>query len=80
MTRELVTTDESSELATIEAAAREQFNSACYAAQSQWHNQNELLHRQFQDSIEDNNAAYRAALTKAQRNYRNATADCYADA
>lgn len=80
MTRELVTTDESSELAVIEATAREEFNNACYLAQSRWHNTNEELHREFQDAIEDNNAAYRTAMTMAQRNYRNQTADQYADA
>jgi hypothetical protein len=43
-----------------------------------WHNRNEQLHRDFQDAIEDNAAAYRQALTKAQRAYRDMTADVYA--
>ncbi|HEY8005858.1 MAG TPA: hypothetical protein VIE66_03410 [Methylocella sp.] len=77
---EMVVADDTNELATIEANARREFDDACYAAQAAWYNQNELLHRKFQDDCEDNAANYRAALTKAQRNYRNQTADCYADA
>ena len=77
---EMVVADDNSELATIEAQAREQFNAACYLAQAAWHNQNEKLHREFQDAVEDNAATYRAALTKAQRAYRNATSDQYENA
>lgn len=79
MTHELVTAeDESREITVIEANARAAFDAACYNAQATWHNANERLHRDFQDAVEDNAAAYRAALTAAQRAYRNATADVYA--
>ena len=64
-------------MATIEAQARETFNASVYRIQSEWHNANEKLHRDFQDAIEDNNATYRAAMTKAQRAYRDATCDEY---
>jgi uncharacterized protein (DUF2461 family) len=76
----VTTTEDTSELAVVETAAREEFNNVCYAAQAAWHNQNEKLHREFQDAVEDNAATYRAALTKAQRAYRNATSDQYENA
>jgi hypothetical protein len=76
MSHELVTTEDNG-LAVIEATARTVFDAACYNAQATWHNQNERLHRDFQDAIEDNAAVYRKALTQAQRDYRNATADVY---
>jgi hypothetical protein len=69
---------ENSEMAVIEANARRVFDAACYDAQVIWHNENERLHRVFQDAVEDNAAAYRVALTKAQREYRDATADVFA--
>ncbi len=75
--QEMVTTDDTSELALIEANARQTFNDAVYAAQVEWHNMNEKLHRQLQDGIEDNAEKYRAAMTKAQRAYRDSTADRY---
>ncbi|HEY8097239.1 MAG TPA: hypothetical protein VIE65_14235 [Methylobacter sp.] len=77
---EMVVADETNELATIEANARREFDDACHEAQARWYNQNELLHRQFQDAIEDNNSAYRLALTTAQRKYRDATCDTYVEA
>jgi hypothetical protein len=75
--QQVLVQDETTELAVIEAAAREAFNAATYEAQSAWHSRNEEIHRAFQDAIEDNNAIYRAAMTVAQRGYRDATADTY---
>lgn len=78
--QELAITDDTSELAIVEANARQAFNDAVYAAQVEWHNTNEKLHRQLQDGIEDNAEKYRAAMTKAQRAYRDSTADRYVEA
>jgi hypothetical protein len=78
MTNEVVTTEgDSGELAVIEAAARLTFDAACVDAQSTWHNRNEQLHRDFEDGLEDNATAYRAAITTARRIYRDAVADTY---
>jgi hypothetical protein len=76
----LIETETSTELATIEAISRETFNAAVYAAQAAWHNENERLIRAYQDGVEDNGVRYRQALVKAQRNYRDATADRYENA
>jgi hypothetical protein len=74
------TTDDNDALAIIEADARETFNASVYEAQSQWHNENEKLIRQYQDGCEDNSERYRQAMVKAQRAYRDATADRYVEA
>ena len=65
------------ELADIEASARAAFDEACYVAQAEWYNENQRIHAAFSDNLEDNNARYRQALTRAQRAYRDATADVY---
>lgn len=81
MRQEIVTTvDDNNELAIVEANARQAFNDAVYQAQVAWHNENERLHRQFQDSIEDNAEKYRQAMVQAQRKYRDSTADRYVEA
>ncbi|HEY8096676.1 MAG TPA: hypothetical protein VIE65_11385 [Methylobacter sp.] len=80
MTKEIATIDESSELAIVEANARQAFNDSIFAAQVAHHNENERLIRAYQDGCEDNSEKYRQALVRAQRAYRDATCDQYADA
>ncbi len=78
MTHEVMTTEgDSGEIAVIEVAARAAFDAACFDAQSTWHNRNEQLHRVFEDGLDDNATAYRAAITTARRTYRDAVADTY---
>jgi hypothetical protein len=79
MTNDLETIDERGELTAIEANARAQYEAAAYVAQAAWHNSNEKLNRDFQDGCEDNATRFRVAMTKAQRAYRDATADLYAE-
>jgi hypothetical protein len=66
-------------LTVREVEARERFNAESYAAQVTWHNTNERLVRQYQDSQEDAAEIYRAAIRQAQRAFRDATADLFGD-